>query len=391
MNFILFCDKKQKRDLEAVINKTENMRLLGTEVVLRQDFLDVVFSEYNPHGVVITNQVRMECELLPAEIAAAIKRQRPAMRIIFYYGEVDEDFQSIYDILTKSCIFDIITKQKFAEIFSVLIKQPFDKAALDDTLKEEEEQEESTSVQDFSRLYDVTEQREKVMINLNREAIALNEFDMFSVKNEVEIDVDYSATEKLNIGIAQLQYKCGCTNAAFEIASYLRRTSSARVCVVMYDDAAFMRLAAYYGVTDGGGLLLNNISIFPFCGNETAQKDYQYIINDIGKISGGDERQEYFDKCEIKLLICSPADWDLALITDFINQDNTPAHINYCFYPISSQRFVSINKRMIKARQKAYRLETSPELYKPCDFNDAVYADIFRQFSTKKKRSKKWL
>lgn len=136
MNYILFCDKRQKRELEAVIQNAPNVKLLGTEVVIRSDFLSKVFDEYNPHGVIISSGVRMDCGLNEANIAAAIKRQRPSMRIIYYYGEIidSEEFDGIYKTLTDNRIYDIITKQDFKEIFPVLIKEPFTKETLDETL-----------------------------------------------------------------------------------------------------------------------------------------------------------------------------------------------------------------------------------------------------------------
>lgn len=124
MNILLFCDKRQKRELETVIQKTDNCTLLGTEVILKSDVIEQIFDDYNPHGIIISHGMRNDSPFSEIEIAIRVKERRPSMRIIFLYGQIadNDDFQQYYNELSKSMIYDIITSQPFSEIFPQMIK-----------------------------------------------------------------------------------------------------------------------------------------------------------------------------------------------------------------------------------------------------------------------------
>lgn len=393
MNFLLFCDKKQKRDMETVIQRTDNCNLLGTEVILKPDFMEQVFDEYNPHGVVIVHGTRNESNSSESEIAVRIKERRPSMRIIFVYGKIEsrEDFQQYYDVLTSSMIYDIVTNQPFADIFPQLIKSPFTNAELDATLevKEEEKAKEEVPEQpqkSFNIMYDVIK---KSNVNLSHEALLLREFDMLSVDVISETEPEYIDMECITVGVAGIQPHIGCTHTSLEIARFLRKNDR-KACVVMLDDDCFHRIADFYDVPQGaGGLIIQKINVFQRNGLEQALQNYNYIIIDFGILSENNKSQ--YASCGIKLMLSSSADWNLIYTTEFINSEKNLGEIFYCFYPVSKKKFIDINRRMIKSGNQAYRLSCSEEFYLPCPDNENVYLDIFKRYSVAVKKKKEAL
>lgn len=381
MNFLLFCDKRQKRELETVIQRTENVKLLGTEVVVRDDFLGKVFDEYNPHGVIIFSGVRMDCAFSEIDVAVMIKQRRPSMRVIYYYGEVTdgEEFDKVYKSLVGIRIYDIITKQDFREALPALMKNPFTKETLDETLvvKEQEAAPEEAKP-DFSTYYNVSQ---KVVMNLNHEALSLREFNFLEVESIAENEPEHLNMSPVDIGIISLQARAGCTYTAFELAVFMRRQNK-KAAVIIHDSETYSRIAAFYGVPDmyaSGGILLHGLNVFPAEGLLEARESFNFLIRDMGVLT---EDTEDLASCHLKMMLCSAADWDLSLAMSYINSDNSFSDINYLFYPVSRDKFIGINKRMVRAGLQAYRLETSKEFHLPCSFNEGVYLDILKRFTS---------
>lgn len=392
MNILLFCDKRQKRELETVIQKTDNCTLLGTEVILKSDVIEQIFDDYNPHGIIISHGMRNDSPFSEIEIAIRVKERRPSMRIIFLYGQIadNDDFQQYYNELSKSMIYDIITSQPFSEIFPQMIKNPFSKSDLDATLEEKaqeaKEQPAEQPQKNFNIMYDVIKRSN---VNLSHEALLLREFDMLNVAEISENEPEYMDMECITVGVAGLQVHVGCTHTAFEIAQFLRKNDR-KACVVMLDDECFNRLCDFYDVPQGsGGLIIQKINVFQKSGLEQALQNYNYVIIDFGVLT--DTNKSQYASCGIKLMVSSAADWNLIYATDFINREKNIGTVFYCFFPVSRKKFIDINRQMIKSGNHAYRLSCSEEFYLPCQDNETVYLDIFKRYSLAVKKRKEAL
>jgi hypothetical protein len=110
MNFVLLCGRKSRRDFEIAIRKTENVTLLGTECSIDRNFLEKILENYNPHGVVIERGVKIAGDFTAEDVAVTLKTNRPAMRIIFLYGDIPErqDFEKTAQTLIALGIYDIV-------------------------------------------------------------------------------------------------------------------------------------------------------------------------------------------------------------------------------------------------------------------------------------------
>ena len=84
----------------------------------------------------------------------------------------------------------------------------------------------------------------------------------------------------------------------------------------------------------------------------------------------------------IHLLLCSAADWDMPMLTDYINNVIIPnkMDVNLCFFPVTVNKFVAINKQLIKSGFNAYMLEPSDNWMATNANNNNVYSNILKAY-----------
>jgi hypothetical protein len=142
----------------------------------------------------------------------------------------------------------------------------------------------------------------------------------------------------------------------------------------------------FYGVSPESGFSVNNIRIYSCDMLNIATSEHQYIVCDYGFMR--EYLKEDFEKTNVKIMLVSGANWDLQVITDYLNssEDSFKTDLNYLFYPIKQADFIRINKQFLRINCKAFRLQTSPECTLPCKENKAVFGKIL---SLKKKRKRK--
>ncbi|GHU58112.1 hypothetical protein FACS1894133_2250 [Clostridia bacterium] len=386
MNFVLLCDKKQRQYYERIIKKDDAAALLGTETLINDNFVSKIFEEYNPHGVIIDRAVKTDTDLTAADIAVALKKFRSSARIIFIYGEISEDNQSdfnvVYRTLTEHSIYEIVTKQDFDVLFPALIKSAMTKTDLDESLKTEET--ETVIFQQNETQESIYDTTIGAAVKFDKEALNINAFDMLTIDKITETNTEQMVLSCIVIGITELQHHIGCTHISFEIAAYLLRQKK-KVCVIISDANTYGSMVGFYGIPESfadDGFLIAGIRVFSLSKLELAKSEFNYIVCDFGVLQS--EQRVLFDDCPVKIMLCSAADWDLTVTTDFINGATTPyiRDINYCFYPVNQSKFISFNKQMLKAGCKAYRLHTSTGCFQPCDGNAIVYGDILKRYTT---------
>lgn len=84
----------------------------------------------------------------------------------------------------------------------------------------------------------------------------------------------------------------------------------------------------------------------------------------------------------IHILLCSAADWDMPMLTDYINNVIIPnkMDVNLCFFPVTVNKFVAINKQLIKSGFNAYMLEPSDNWMATNANNNNVYSNILKAY-----------
>lgn len=112
------------------------------------------------------------------------------------------------------------------------------------------------------------------------------------------------------------------------------------------------------------------------------------IYSDFNKISGTfdyiicDDSTKYNNNAYIHILLCSAADWDMPILTNYINDVIIPnkVDVNLCFFPVTTNKFISINKQLIKSGFKAYMLEPSDNWMATNANNNNVYSNILKAY-----------
>ena len=138
----------------------------------------------------------------------------------------------------------------------------------------------------------------------------------FDIDNVLVISNPAKEVQTINIGIAQLQHHNGCTHTALEIASLLSKKNS--VAVVFADKDTYERLAVYHKINPLAareGMNYNGIDIYPYSKHEELPESYNAVIYDYSYLR--EEQKNSFDKCELKILLASAAEWDISTLVKF--------------------------------------------------------------------------
>ena len=115
---------------------------------------------------------------------------------------------------------------------------------------------------------------------------------------------------------------------------------------------------------------------------ERAQSAAQTMgfIYDIGYLT--DENRLTFDKCDLKLMLCSSAEWDISKTSNFIKYGDT-AYVHsivFLFPRVTQTKFIKYNKAFIKSGLTAYRLHNSPDWTDPVSGNADVYDHLTKNY-----------
>lgn len=364
MNWVLLCEKNNRKQLESQIKLPEN--LLGTITDVDEDVYTKVFENYNPHGVIISG---FECE-----IPLKFKELRHSLKVVYLTEitlgnteTIEKLLQSDITVTDKLCFENLPLCSDTRFRLTELSKVNLEKIAFENT---------------ETRITSINEKSKKLNICLNENTFNKDDFNgkktLFINEHEFEIPKG-----KIFIGVSELQHHIGCTHVSFEIAEYLRQQNCGG-CVVIYDKTTFRNLAQYYGINSANGFEVNGIKVYDYDMLENAVNEHQYIICDYGFLRKA-FKPNYAEK-SIKIMLVSGANWDLNVITEYLNtsDDSFKRDINYLFYPVKQADFIRINKQFLRANCKAYRLQTSPECTLPCKENKAVYGRILGLKNKKK-------
>ena len=211
---------------------------------------------------------------------------------------------------------------------------------------------------------------------------ASDKFDIDKIVYEVS---EIKESDHLTIGVAQLQHHNGCTHTAMELATMLSKNKT--VAVIMADPDTFEALAVFHKINPMAakqGLDVHGIAVFPYELHDQIANEYSVIIYDYSFLR--EERRKSFDECDIKIMLSSAAEWDVAKVTNFIkfNDDNYVRTISFLFPRVTQSKFLKYSKVFRKSGISAYRLLDSPDWTAPVEGNTAVYKHIIENYNIAK-------
>lgn len=384
MNAMLLSSKVRKKTYDSIVKEMMDFSIVSVVQVAKSATVNQI-EELNPHCVIIDNTVKMKDIDLQGFICL-LRLKIHNIRIIYNFGKVDDvtedGFKTTVNFLQQQKVYDIIIDDnEVQQIIENPMKFGDITEKIDEIIKSKEKlnlnNNESVSIND--------EKKENKKVELNFFALSDNfSFDIEHV-TEVIDDGEDKKNSCLTVAIAQLQHHLGCTRTSFEMARYLY-SHMKNPCIVMADDETYKNMLSYYrykSTAAADGFSIDNIHVLPYSALENAQKSYTHVIVDIGYF-----RPEYeitFKKSDIKLMMCSAAEWDLIHISRWLNYPkyDYTRDIAYLF-TASQQRYVQLNKSLLKGNCTAYRID-----YDNNAFNKKVYEMIISRYDLRKPNTQK--
>lgn len=383
MNVVLLADKKFRKPFEAAVKKDPNINLVGVEVILRGNTMSRIADHHNPHALVVYKGVPEKEGITENACISFLRMVKPNMRIIYVYGKVEdiEAFTTVTEQLISNGITDIVTDTSADSVIKV-IDEPMTAEDVQEIIEKLNAPEEEILHEELLHDEDLPGQ-EYETLNLDFPTVtASDKFDIDKIVYEVS---ETKESEHLTIGVAQLQHHNGCTHTAFELATMLSKTKT--VAVIMADPDTFEALAVFHKLNPLAakqGLDVNGIAVFPYDLHRQIANEYSVIIYDYSFLR--EERRKSFDECDIKIMLSSAAEWDVAKVTNFIkfNDDNYVRTISFLFPRVTQSKFLKYSKAFRKSGINTYRLLDSPDWTAPVEGNTAVYKHIIENYNIAK-------
>ena len=383
MNVVLLADKKFRKPFEAAVKKDPNINLVGVEVILRGNTMSRIADHHNPHALVVYKGVPEKEGITEKACISFLRMVKPNLRIIYVYGKVEdiEAFTTVTEQLISNGITDIVTDTSAEKVVSV-IDSPMTEEDVQElieklTAPEEEIIHEEVLNEEF------LPGQEFIPLEVDFPTVtASNKFDIDKIVYEVSETKD---SEHLTIGVAQLQHHNGCTHTAFELATMISKKRT--VAVIMADDDTFEALAVFHKLNPLAakqGLDVHGIAVFPYELRKHIENEYSVVIYDYSFLR--EEKRKSFDECDIKLMLSSAAEWDVAKVLNYIkfNDDTYIRSISFLFPRVSQSKFLKYSKLFKKSGINAYRLLDSPDWTAPVEGNTMVYSHIIENYNIAK-------
>ncbi len=379
MNIVLLADKKIRKNFENAVKKNPVITLLGVEMVIRGNTMTRIAEHHNPHTLVIYKGVPEKDGLTVNDVISFLRMKRPNLRIVYVYGKVldTNDFIDTAEALVNQEVYDIVTDTDYQPVFDVL-ENPMTlenvKDYIEELLKEPEQLETFT---------DEEQETPEILETLELDFPSVTARTEFDMERIMTVTQTASGSERICIGIGQLQHHNGCTHTAFEIATIISRSNSA--AVVIADDETFRSFAGFHKIKTSAaseGLNVKGIDVYPYSKLSEIRELYGAVICDFGYLR--EEWKKGFGECEVKIMLCSGAEWDMPLLLNYVNYSTESylRDINFLFPRVTQGKFVKYSKQLMKSGIVSYRLHHSPDWSHPHTDNMSVYKAVLKPYST---------
>lgn len=363
MNLIIIAGKRSVRPLETALKKSEQTVTVGKYTAVKPNTAAEIFEKYRPHGILISDDAASKGVSL-IDFLSIVKMRYGYMRVIFVCNNTDS-FNKYASALYSIGVYDIVMGYDPAAIDNAIL---FPKTDKPDILMSEKPCD--TEIHYPNRQF-CEYSNSFGSMNLNYKGACDSSYSGQTVR----LDESYERIQRGNVIISVFGYysRCGCTYTAFDLAFYLRKYENAKVCVIT---SVTEELCNYFTV-DINAVNQNGLNI-----------DDVVIYSDFNKISGTfdyiicDDSTKYNNNAYIHILLCSAADWDMPILTNYINDVIIPnkVDVNLCFFPVTTNKFISINKQLLKSGFKAYMLEPSDNWMATNANNNNVYSNILKAY-----------
>lgn len=355
MNVILGTNNKQ---IDKYISSMDNITVL-TQIRKREQIIDRVI-DLNPHAIIISKSLSGKTDFF--DILKRLRDLKPHLKIVFLYGEKDQEYHLFLDRLISLHIYNFLVGD-------------MDEISLEDVILRD------YTIEDVSS-YQLSEPEESLPEPEPEKEEPIKEYPLPRQDDDLQVMVVEKIIERerietevvgnLKIGIASLFPRAGCTHMALDLAYYL--TTKKKDVGVIVSNQVYESLVSYYLLQDKA-CVIKGVHIYQ---NEiTALNNHKTVVYDYGALN--DQNSDRYYTSNLKVLISPVGHWEIDRLTDFLRTSEYVDKIEFALYPISSDYFRELEYNLSGGKARAYMLQHSPELFNKHLINGKTYARILKR------------
>ena len=334
MNIILAVND---RALEKHITALPGINVLTT-IKRREQVVDNVLS-FNPATVVLSSSLLGGLEF--RELIDTLRKVRPELKIVFIYGNKDDEYKSFIDFLIRREVYDIVHDEIDEE---TIHRALFVNATLGEM---------KFYLLDKESVSDIAAPAPRIP-GAKKEPPKLEVLIVEKIIERSIIETKYLGN--IIVGVGGLFPRSGCTYTAIKLGQALGALKcDVGVCI----SPKTLQAIAEYSLTENtakielwGCQMYSDMSL--------AKSNHKIVISDIGNVYPG--RVEEFYLCDEKFLLCPCAPWEIDTLTEFLSDNSFASQIRYLFCPITDNGFKEIEQNMKKGNCNAYKLPYNPNI-----------------------------
>ena len=349
------------KDIERFIADMPDVDVLTT-VRRRESIIDSIVN-YNPHAVILSMALPGKMDY--RDILPKIKELRHKAKIVFLYGDKDDEFRFFADFLVEQGIYNFIAGDIDPYSLSDVILKDYTlsdvqqyRLSRDEIIssifaKEEPEKKKDLAMENpqyNSAVLDAPEEKTEVVF----------------VEKIIEREtIQTQVIGNIRIGVGSLFERAGSTHTAIEIGKYLGRLKKdvgVLVAPKVYDAIESFYLAA------GEPLIVEGVKFYK--DEIVALNSHRAVVYDMGKLEGV-KLQEYL-KMNCKVMLCPTASWEIDRLTGFLRENIYNRNIGYLLYPVTPQYGRELAHNMQRGGCNAWVLSYNPDPFAQSE-NSRVY------------------
>lgn len=372
MNVVLATGNKT---IDSFIKTINTINVL-TSVNKNEKIVDTVLSR-NPHILVLSSDLQGSLDI--RNIISKLRTLKPNLKIVFLYGDADNEHKEFIDFLIGQGVYDFI----LGSINEINVSQAIlENATIDDVKpyilnKKEREQIVEEQKQKEKQVAEQEKQNkieEKIQKKL--EVLIVDKI----IEKEV-VSTQFVGNYKIAVG--SLFARAGSTQMTIQLGLFLQNKGID--CCVILNPKDIEKIKSYYMVTDNK---IKDLPLYSSLGNAVK---HNVIIFDFGKLQ--DDSMIYYYEQNQKILMCPSSAFEIDNLTEFLRENEHREQIQYCFYPVADDSFNDLKQNLAKGNCIGYKIAYNPSLININNENQKTYNNICKEviniFSgdTKKKNS----
>lgn len=333
--------------LERLISSIETVDVLST-VRKKEQVIDAVI-RFNPHVVILSRELGGKGDLL--EVVQRCRIVADRCKIVFVYGNKDEDFRQVFDFLRQQDVGNILVGAIDHDLLQDAIERncfPEEGSLLEDPTTAPESWSPPPSVPPLKQPEEtrrVEDKEEELLLNEKMQRL----LDRQTPSNARDI-------APVMIAVASLQKRGGATHLSLEAAAELARQR--HNVGVLTDRKILDAMCQANGLENlTGTVTLNGVTLF--C-DRVMLRRFDVVVLDMGQIAGKGYIE--FFQAQYRLLCCGTAPWELPELMEFIEDNRDVAGtVEYILFPVGGQQGRQLTEILHRSGCRAYPWSCNPE------------------------------